>query len=84
MKFDLLLFFAPPVGNLGASSAAPALLSLNPLAALFVHHTVTALIDLLLAAAPSSGQPSMPPTAEQPGLGCTWLKQKVPCELHAL
>ena len=47
-------------------------------------HTVVVLIDLLLAPAPLSGQPSMPPTAEQPGPGCTWFVQKVPCALHAL
>jgi len=55
----------------------------NPLVALFVGHPVVLLIDLLLAVVPSSGQPSMLPTAEQPGPGCTWLVQKVPCALSA-
>jgi len=50
---------------------------LNPLAALFVGHPVVVLIDLLLAAAPSSGQPSMLSTTEQPGPGFTWLVRKV-------
>ena len=59
-------------------------LSLNPLAALLVRDPVAALIDLLLAGAPSSGQPSMPFTAEQPGPDCTWFVQKVPYALHAL
>ena len=63
---------------------ARATLSLNPLAALFVGHPVVVLIDLLLAVAPLSGQPSMLPTVEQPGPGCTWLVQKVSCALHAL
>jgi len=69
-EFWTFAFFCPSCWVTWASRQlhlprARASLSLNPLAALFVGHPVVVLIDLLLAAAPSGGQP---PTAEHLGM----------------
>ena len=48
----------------------------------FVNHPVVVLIDLLLAAAPLSGQPSMPPTAEHLGRVAHGLSKK--CHVHCM